>query len=333
MTTTPIQTADALPASAATSASSRATRDPVTAARLPRTPRPARRRSRIAPALLAGTAVILGLTLVAIFVPMLSPYSPTEMAGIPFENPSGAHLLGTDNLGRDLLTRIAVAARYGLLVSAGATVIAAVLGTAGGMIAGYFGGVTDAVIMRSVEVLLAIPAILMALLVRVVVGPGLIPLAITLGAISAPGFARIMRAPALVLRDRDFVVAAQVSGVRTWKILLRHLVPNALTPLLVQSAATASQMVLLESVLSYLGQGIQAPEPSGGRMISESLRFMQTAPLVIIVPAALIVALTIGWNLVADGLQRQVSPQSGQPKVALSRAPRITRTASAAGNA
>lgn len=330
MTTTPTQTAGA--ATSAAAAATSPTGVPATTSHPSRPPRRARRR-RLAPALVAGTSVILGLTLVAIFVPMLSPYSPTEMAGIPFENPSGAHLLGTDNLGRDLLTRIAVAARYGLLVSAGATVIAAVLGTAGGMIAGYFGGVTDAVIMRSVEVLLAIPAILMALLVRVVVGPGLIPLAITLGAISAPGFARIMRAPALVLRDRDFVVAAQVSGVRTWRIILRHLVPNALTPLLVQSAATASQMVLLESVLSYLGQGIQAPEPSGGRMISESLRFMQTAPLVILVPAVLIVALTIGWNLVADGLQRQVSPQSGQPKVALSRAPRITRTASAAGNA
>jgi len=189
--------------------------------------------------------------------------------------------------------------------------LAAVVGTTVGVLSGYLGGWVDGVLMRIVDALLALPAILLALVVGVVIGNGPLPLIIALGLIFAPGFARVMRAPALALRRRDFVAAARNSGVRAPVIALQHVLPNALTPLLVQFAAVASNVVLLEAALSYLGQGVQAPEPSAGRMISEAQRFMYSDPLLVIAPAVLIVALSSGWNLFADGVQSLLSPRRG----------------------
>jgi len=271
-------------------------------------PKRARRR-RPGPAFWAGVAILGTIVIVATWMSFWPPYDPLTTVAGNIEGMSALHLLGTDNVGRDSLVRLALAGRTSLIISGCAALLAAVVGAALGLVAGYVGGMVDAVIMRIVDALLALPAILVALVVGVIIGNGAIPLIISLGIIFAPTFARVMRAPVIALRERDFVLAAQLSGVRTWKIVLQHLLPNALTPLFVQFASVASAVVLLEAALSYLGQGVQAPEPSAGRMISELTRFMQTQPLLIIAPALLIVLLSAGWNLLADGTQDYLSPR------------------------
>lgn len=290
--------------------------DPVAAT----APAPRRRRSLRRNVTLSSSLVLLAvLLLLAFAVGPLSPYDVNALGDDPLQGPSGSHWFGTDNLGRDVFTRVAVATRYALVISLLSTVIAAVVGTLIGIVAGYLGGWFDQLSMRLVDILLAVPAILLALVVRVIVGPGLWPLVVALAIIFTPTFARVMRAPALVLREREFVLAAQVNGVRTAGITLRHVLPNALTPLLVNVANTASIAVLLEASLSYLGQGVQPPDPSAGRMINESQRFMQEQPMLLIGPALLIIVMTVAWNLLADGLQESLSPRRSQLQVPISR--------------
>ena len=242
---------------------------------------------------------------------MLSPYTVTQINDLPFASPSAEHWLGTDNLARDNFTRLAAATLTGLQISLASTMLAALVGSTAGILAGYFGGLLDSVVMRSVDVLLAIPAILLALVTRVIFGPGIWTLIASLAIIAAPGFARVMRAPAISLRERDFVTSAEISGVGRMRIAASHLLPNSLTPLFVQFAATASTVVLMESILSFLGQGVLPPDPSAGRMIADSTRFMAREPMLILLPAAVIIAMTIAWNLIADGLQKLLSPRDG----------------------
>jgi ABC-type dipeptide/oligopeptide/nickel transport system permease subunit len=254
-------------------------------------------------ALLGGISVMAGLLLFSLLGPLISPFGPNDVSDATFAMPSADHWLGTDNLGRDMFVRLAIATRSALLISFTSTMLAMIFGTAIGVIAGYAGGRVDNVLMRLTEVVMAVPAILLALVVRVIVGPGFIPLILAMALIGTPGFARIMRSPILVLKDRDFVTAAEVAGVSRPKIALNHLLPNATTPMLVNFASTASLAVLIESSLSYLGQGVQPPDPSAGRMISEFQRFMYQDPLLIILPAVAVTLLTIAWNLLADGVQ------------------------------
>jgi peptide/nickel transport system permease protein len=269
----------------------------------------ARRRARLAPELLVGVGILLVLLIGSVVTAVFPPYSVSGISDDAFAGPSSAHLLGTDNLGRDMFTRLFVAAGTSLLIAAAAMVVSMVVGTTLGILAAYRGGWVDAVVMRLCDVTMTIPAILMALIVRVIIGPGIIPLVIAMGIIYTPTFAKIMRAPVLAMRNRDFVVAAQLSGVPGWRIAFGHLLPNATTPLLVQAAVTASEAVLLEAGLSYLGQGVQPPNPSLGLMISEFQKYAQDSPLLILLPALLIVLIAAGWNLVADGLQATFAPR------------------------
>jgi ABC-type dipeptide/oligopeptide/nickel transport system permease subunit len=273
---------------------------------------PPRRRGHISLEIRIGGAIIVVLVVAAIVTMTAPRFGLADVSNSPFALPDGEHWLGTDNLGRDTFTRLFVAAGTSLMISAVATVVSAAIGTALGILAGYAGGITDAVIMRLCDVLLAIPAILMALIVRVIAGPGILPLIVAMSIIYAPTFARIMRAPVLAMRDRDFVVAAQLAGTPAPLIAIRHLLPNALTPLMVQAAITASDAILLEAGLSYLGQGVQPPNPSIGLMISQFQPYVQQSPLLVILPGVMIVAISAAWNLVADGLQATFTPRSGQ---------------------
>ena len=278
--------------------------------------RPARR--RFGPAFWGGAGILGVILILAGWMSFWPPYDPFAASGLPLGGPSGEHLLGTDNLGRDTFTRLALAARTSLVISGAAALLGAVIGTFFGLIAGYVGGWVDAIIMRVVDAVLALPAILVALVVGVVIGNGPWPLILALGLVFAPGFARVMRAPVIALRERDFVLAATISGVRPARVIAEHLLPNVLTPLFVQFASVASQVVLIEAALSYLGQGVQAPEPSAGRMISEFTRFMQLQPLLIILPSLVIILLSAAWNLLADGLQDYLAPRR-EPAFSLGR--------------
>lgn len=268
-----------------------------------------RRRPKFGPSFWSGAGILAVILVLAGWMSFWPPYDPFAAAGPALSGPSGANLLGTDNLGRDTLTRLALAARTSLLISGAGALLGAVVGTTFGLIAGYVGGWVDAVIMRIVDAALALPALLVALVVGVIIGNGPIPLIFALGLVFAPGFARVMRAPVIAMRERDFVLAARLSGVRGSRVIVEHLLPNVLTPLFVQFASVASQIVLIEAALSYLGQGVQAPEPSAGRMISEFTRFMQLQPLLIILPSLVIILLSAAWNLLADGLQDWLAPR------------------------
>ncbi|MCI1018965.1 ABC transporter permease [Microbacterium sp. C5A9] len=278
--------------------------------------RPARR--RLGPAFWSGASILGIILIVAGWMSLWPPYDPFVASGPAFAPPSLEHLLGTDNLGRDTFTRLALAARTSLIISGAAALLGAVIGTFFGLVAGYVGGWVDSVIMRVVDAILALPAILVALVVGVVIGNGPWPLILALGLVFAPGFARVMRAPVIALRERDFVLAATLSGVRPTRVIIEHLLPNVLTPLFVQFASVASQVVLIEAALSYLGQGVQAPEPSAGRMISEFTRFMQMQPLLIILPSLVIILLSAAWNLLADGMQDYLAPRR-EPAFSLGR--------------
>jgi peptide/nickel transport system permease protein len=278
----------------------------------------ARRRRRPGTAFWAGAAILGALLLASLWMTIAPIADPYQSAGPSLQPPGGEHPLGTDNLGRDMFTRLVLAARTSLLISGAAALLAAMIGTALGLIAGYVGGWLDAFIMRAVDIMLALPAILVALVVGVIIGNGEGPLILALGLVFAPTFARVMRAPVIALRERDFVFAARLSGVRSWRVILEHLLPNVLTPLTVQFASVASQVVLIEAALSYLGEGVQPPEPSAGRMISEFTRFMQVQPLLLVLPSIVIVLLSAGWNLLADGIQDFLVPRR-EPALSRSR--------------
>lgn len=285
----------------------------------PRTPpvKVARRR-RPGPAFWAGAIMLGAILLAAAWMSLWPLHPPLSSVGTSLEGPSWQHPLGTDNLGRDSLTRLALAGRTSLLISGASALLAAVIGTTLGLIAGYVGGIVDSVIMRIVDAMLALPAILVALVIGVILGSGTATLVLALGLVFAPTFARVMRAPVIALRERDFILAARLSGTRAVRVIVEHVLPNALTPLFVQFAAVASQVVLVEAALSYLGMGVQAPEPSAGRMISEFTRFMQAQPLLIILPSLIIILLSAGWNLLADGTQDYLAPRR-EPAFALTR--------------
>lgn len=270
------------------------------------------RRVRVATELKIGVGIVVAILLAALAATLFPPHPVSAISDTPFALPSGDHLLGTDNLGRDTFTRLFVAAGTSLLIAATATAISAVAGTTLGMLAAWRGGWVDSVVMRVCDVLLTIPAILMALIVRVMIGPGVIPLIVAMGVIYTPTFARVMRAPMIAMRNRDFVVSAQLAGTPSPIIAVRHLLPNALTPLMVQSAVTASEAVLLEAGLSYLGQGVQPPNPSVGMMISDFQRYAQGSPLLVLLPAVVIVLMAAAWNLIADGLQSTFAPRGNE---------------------
>ena len=276
------------------------------------------RRRRFGPSFWSGAGILAVILVIAGWMTLWPLHDPFVAAGPALQPPSLDNPLGTDNLGRDTFTRLALAARTSLVISGAAALLGAVIGTFFGLLAGYVGGWVDAVIMRIVDAVLALPAILVALVVGVVIGNGPWPLILALGLVFAPGFARVMRAPVIALRERDFVLAATLSGVRPARVIVEHLLPNVLTPLFVQFASVASQVVLIEAALSYLGQGVQAPEPSAGRMISEFTRFMQMNPLLIILPSLVIILLSAAWNLLADGLQDYLAPRR-EPAFSLGR--------------
>lgn len=280
-------------------------------------------RKRRAPSLVAGMVMVAILLCWALWMLLAPPYPVNSSVVQPLLRPSGQHLLGTDHVGRDVFVRLGVAAGSSLLISAGAAAMAGVIGTILGVTAAYAGGWVDSVIMRIVDTILSIPAVLVALIVGVAVGAGPVPLVLALGVVYAPSFARVTRGPVLVLKERDFVRAAEMNGAGAVRIALTHLLPNTFTPLAINFATVASNVVLIEAALSYLGQGVPAPNPSAGRMISESTRFMQVDPLLVILPTLLIVLLAIAWNLLADGAQEFLAPRTdiglagsrGGPKV------------------
>ncbi len=257
-----------------------------------------------------GLAIIAVIVLIALFAPIVAPFDPYEMNRIErLQGPTRTHPMGTDDLGRDLFSRIVYGARISMTVGLVSVLIATILGAPAGIIAGYFGRWIDSVIMRVADVIFAFPAILLALAITAFLGPSLRNVTISLGIVYAPGFARIVRGPVLAAKTQEYVEASRVIGASTSRILVRHLLPNVLSPILVTATVTFSFALLAEAALSFLGLGAQPPEASWGVMLSTGRRFMETVPSLAIFPGLASMVTVLGSNLLGDGLRDVLDPQ------------------------
>ncbi|MGY2907930.1 ABC transporter permease [Bradyrhizobium sp. URHC0002] len=259
--------------------------------------------------LLIGAAMVLlsiGFTLAA---PWLTPHDPLEIADASLSPPSSQYLLGTDQLGRDVLTRILYAARSSLAAACLSAALAFATGTMIGLIAGYSAGLLDACLMRVLDILQAIPALLLAIALVAALGPNLPNLVLTMGLLFMPRFARVARASTLSVRERDYIAAAIGLGVSRARILYRHVLPNIAAPLIVEASLTVTIAILTEASLWFLGLGVQPPDPTWGCMIAESTSVMALAPWLALSPGFAIVFVVIGFTLMGDGLRDALDPR------------------------
>jgi peptide/nickel transport system permease protein len=257
-----------------------------------------------------GALIVVLLIVAAIAAPLISPYDPIEQhPGLELQ-PPGAHFwLGTDRLGRDLLSRIIWGSRSSLLIGVVAVGLGAFLGIASGLAAGYMGGWVDGALMRTFDALLSFPAILLGVGVVSVLGNGALSVAFALAVATIPTFARLMRARVLTEREREYVVAAHCLGARSGRIMSRHVLPNAVAPLIIQISLSMGFAILAESALTFLGLGTQPPTPSWGGMLNESRAYLRTAPWFGIFPGLALALLLLGLNLLTDALRDALDPR------------------------
>ena len=257
-----------------------------------------------------GAAMVLLSIVLALAAPWLSGHDPLEIADASLSPPSAQYWLGTDQLGRDVLTRILYAARSSLAVACLSAALAFASGTVIGLIAGYAGGLVDACLMRLLDILQAFPALLLAIALVAALGPNLPNLVLTMGLLFMPRFARVARASTLSVRERDYIAAAIGLGVSRARTMYRHVLPNIAAPLIVEASLTVTIAVLTEASLSFLGLGVQPPDPTWGGMIAESTAVMALAPWLALSPGFAIVFVVIGFTLMGDGLRDALDPRS-----------------------
>jgi peptide/nickel transport system permease protein len=257
-----------------------------------------------------GAAMVLLSIVLALAAPWLSGHDPLEIADASLSPPSAQYWLGTDQLGRDVLTRILYAARSSLAVACLSAVLAFASGTMIGLIAGYASGLVDACLMRLLDILQAFPALLLAIALVAALGPNLPNLVLTMGLLFMPRFARVARASTLSVRERDYIAAAIGLGVSRARTMYRHVLPNIAAPLIVEASLSVTIAVLTEASLSFLGLGVQPPDPTWGGMIAESTAVMALAPWLALSPGFAIVFVVIGFTLMGDGLRDALDPRS-----------------------
>ncbi len=258
----------------------------------------------------AGLVILLVVILLALFGRWIAPYGANDIDVVnALQPPSGAHLFGTDELGRDVFSRVVLSARISLMVGLVAVGIALVVGVAVGLVAGFFGGWLDTVIMRSADVLFAFPILLLAMAIVAVLGPGLTTAMIAIGVVYTPIFARVVRGPVLALKEREFVEAARALGAGAPRIVGRHILPNLLSVLIVQASIALSWAVLTEAALSFLGLSAQPPAPSWGVMLNEGRQNLELAPHLAVFPGLAIMLAVLGFNLLGDGLRDVLDPR------------------------
>lgn len=254
--------------------------------------------------------VLLIAVLVATAAPLVAPYDPnSQQVGPMLNGPSGAHLFGTDEFGRDVLSRVIYALRPSIAVSATAVLVAAAVGVLLGALAGYFRGPLDSVLMRTVDVLLAFPALMMGLVLVAIGGAGLVSVGVTIMFVTAPLFARLTRAEVLREKNMDYVMSAQLSGSGPIRVLFRHVLRNSLAPLLAQLAIAMSFAIALESAMSFLGLGVQPPTPSLGEMLNGGRTFLRDAPWLAIFPGLALAVLLVSLSFLADATRDGLDPK------------------------
>ncbi|HEU0003055.1 MAG TPA: ABC transporter permease [Ktedonobacteraceae bacterium] len=254
--------------------------------------------------------VLLVFVIAAIFAPFVSPYPPLLYhPAVATQGPTLAHLLGTDALGRDQLSRVIYGTRISLSVGIITILLGGVCGTLLGLLAAYFKGWVDQLITIVVDALLSFPSLVLALAIVAALGPGIINLALALAVVRIPIYARLARGQTLQVTAQDYVTSARAAGSRTPKILFRHILPNIFSPLLVQATISVSFAILDESVLSFLGLGIQPPTPEWGTMISDAQVYLSTDPWMMLGPALAIILVVVSLNLLGDALRDRLDPR------------------------
>ena len=264
------------------------------------------------PAAMIALVVLLIFIGAAVFAPYVAPHDPYEMnlgaTFLPVGSPG--HLLGTDNFGRDILSRLIYGARTSLLIGVVVVSIAAVVGSVLGLLAGYYGGWLDQLVMRLVEIFVAFPFLILAIAVMAILGPSLFNVVWVLGLVSWPVYARLVRATVLSLRNQEFVEAARAAGAGDLRIMFRHILPNSVTPVIVTAAMGIPEAILASASLGFLGLGVRPPTPEWGMMVSEGKDFMFRAPWLITGPGLCIAAVMLSFNLVGDALRDALSPRT-----------------------
>lgn len=262
------------------------------------------------PVTLVSTVVLVAVAVVTVFASWLIPYGVNDI-DVPdaLQSPSGAHWFGTDELGRDVLSRVLVAVQASMRVAVVSVLFAVVVGVTVGVLAGYFGGWLDTVLMRIVDVMFAFPVLLLALAVVAILGPGVTTTMLAIGIVFTPIFARVARASTLSVRVEPFVQVSKTMGTGHLYILGRHVLPNVAGPLIVQTSLSLAFAILSEAALSFLGLGIQPPQPSLGRMIFDSQGFVTLAWWMAVFPGAAIFVIVLAFNLLGDGLRDVLDPR------------------------
>ena len=266
-------------------------------------------------AAIVGLILVAGAVLAAVGAPMLTPHDPTAInPAAVLQGPSRAHPLGTDNLGRDVLSRLLYGARPSLGTAATASLLILAIGVTGGTISGYVGGRVDETLMRIVDVLLAFPSLILALAIAGMLGPGLVHVMIGMAAVWWVGYARIVRGLVLSVRERQFVEAAQAVGASHARIIWRHALPNVMAPVIVLVTLDMGGLILAISGLNFLGLGVQPPWPEWGAMLNEGRPFLFSTPRLMIYPGLAISLVVIGFNMLGDALRDVLDPRlRGQP--------------------
>ncbi|WP_291296411.1 ABC transporter permease [Elioraea sp.] len=260
---------------------------------------------------LTGMGLVGIVLLAAAFGPLVLPFgADTPDFTATLSAPSLRHPLGTDDLGRDVLARIVAGAQVSLLVGVGSVAFALLFGSGLGLVAGYLGGWTDRIVMRCVDVLLAFPGILLALGITAALGASLVNVVVAIAAVNLPVFARVARAEAMVLRRREFVTAVRAQGFPEHRILIGTVLPNASPPILVQASLLLASSIITESVLSFLGLGVQPPTPTWGNMLRNAVGFLGIADWLAWFPGLAIFITVLGFNLLGDGLRDRLDPNN-----------------------
>jgi len=264
-------------------------------------------RSRLA---VLGAAIVLALVVVAIFAPWIAPYSPTRInLRERLQPPSGKHLFGTDDAGRDILSRVIYGSRVTLRICALVVGLTLVIGTLLGLVSGFFGGWVDELVMRVSDVFLAFPALILAMAIAAALGPSLENAIVAMVAIWWPRYARVTRGQVLSIREIDFVAAARAAGASSFRIMLRHILPNCISPVVVQATLDLGEVVLTAATLSFIGFGAQPPTPEWGAMVSVGRNFLRDYWWYTTFPGLAILITVMGFNLLGDAVRDILDPR------------------------
>ncbi|MCG2789070.1 MAG: ABC transporter permease [Actinomycetia bacterium] len=265
------------------------------------------RRNKLA---MLGLAIVIALILIALFAPLLAPYDP--IARIKADSslaPSSVHLFGTDLLGRDIFSRVIYGSRISIEVGIIAVGISVIIGLFFGALSGYFGNIPDTVIMRIADIFFAFPYILGAIAIMTVLGPGVINIFIAIGILGWASFARIFRSSILTIKNKEYIEAARALGASNYRIITKHIFPNAFAPIIVYATMNIGTAIIVEAALSFLGLGVQPPTAAWGKMLAESLDYIDIAPWMMVFPGLAIVITVLGFVLLGDGLRDAFDPK------------------------